>query len=341
MPSRRPSRRYEEDEEEDEAFWKGLARDLVVAGIIVVVFLAGVYLYAGIWPPLVVVESSSMQHADRESSLGAIDTGDMVFQQVAPDRASIVTYIEGRVSGYATYQDYGDVIIFRRPGDSTPVIHRAIMFVQLYANGTGSVSGLALPASEWEATNDSGGPTESPYFLRTLTIHRMGFDHNLGIRFDFVNLASRYPGRSGYITMGDHNAYLACVANPDPCQNSIPYDTGWLPRQEDVIGRARGEIPWFGLLKLTLQPTGSCCASGWGDPEAPKNSWDSLLLSLLALFALPFLLEFIGRGWKKYVSPRLPGIRWPWRAKARRKTVPVPEDPEADPPPEADEDRPP
>lgn len=107
--------------------------------------------------------------------------------------------------------------------------------------------------------------------------------------------------------MGDQNAY----------ESPLAYDTGWLPRQEDVIGRARGEIPWFGLLKLALQPTDSCCSLGWGDPEAPKNSWDSLLASLIFLFALPFILEYAGRGWTKYVAPRLPEIRWPWRRKPK------------------------
>src|SRR6059036_3091676 len=138
MPRDRP--RDEDDEEEAENFWKGLARDLLVAAIIVVVFLAAIYLYTGVWPPLVVVESASMQHSDQESFLGVIDTGDMVFQQAAPTRADVVTYLEGRATGYATYGDYGDVIIFRRPIDPVPVIHRAIMYVTLhYANRTADV----------------------------------------------------------------------------------------------------------------------------------------------------------------------------------------------------------
>ena len=318
MPLDRPTKK-DPDEEEPENFWKGLARDLLVAGIIVTIFLASIYLYAGVWPPLVVVESSSMQHADRDSSLGVIDTGDMVFQQAAPDRSSIVTYLEGRSTGYTTYGDYGDVIIFRRTGNPTPVIHRAIMFVRIYANGTADVPDLPLLASDWEATN-STGTTAIPLYLRSLTIHHMGFDHNLGITFDFASASlARFGPRSGYITMGDHNAYLYCSTDLDPCRNSVPYDTGWVPRQEDIVGRARGEIPWFGLLKLTLQPTDSCCPGGWGDPEAPKNSWDSLLVSLIVLFALPFILEYAGHGWTKYVSPRLPEIRWPWRRKAKVK----------------------
>src|SRR2546425_1099668 len=87
MPMPRDRSRREEDDEEDENFWKGLGRDLLVAAIIVVVFLAAIYAYAGVWPPLVVVESASMQHSGQDSFLGVIDTGDMVFQQAAPTRA--------------------------------------------------------------------------------------------------------------------------------------------------------------------------------------------------------------------------------------------------------------
>jgi signal peptidase I len=299
-----------DDEEESENLWKGLLRDLLVAGLIVLVVLVGIYAYTGIWPPLVVVESPSMQHSGTESYIGVIDTGDMVFQQAAPTRADVITYLEGRASGYSTYGDYGDVIIFRRAFDPTPVIHRAIMYVTLHGDGTADVPNLPLlPSSEWQATN-STGPTTSPYSLRSVTIHEMGFQHNLGIGFDFSRFG--FGVRSGYITMGDHNAYLACASSTDPCAG-VPYDTQWLPVQQDIIGRARGEIPWFGLLKLTLQPTDTCCAAGWGDPEAPKNSWDSLAVSLVVLFALPFILEYAVRGWKKYVSPKLPEIRWPWR----------------------------
>src|SRR5437879_13594378 len=79
--------RHDEDDEEDENFWKGLGRDLLVAAIIVVVFLAAIYAYASVWPPLVVVESAAMPHSSQESFIGVIDTGDMVGQQDAPSRA--------------------------------------------------------------------------------------------------------------------------------------------------------------------------------------------------------------------------------------------------------------
>src|SRR5438034_4572253 len=119
--------RQRKDREDDapEHFWRDLAKDAIIAGVIVAVFLGGLYVYAGVWPPLVVVESSSMSHSDAESKLGVIDTGDMIFQQSVSGRSAVVTYIEGRVTGYTTYGDYGDVIIFRRATSATPIIHRA------------------------------------------------------------------------------------------------------------------------------------------------------------------------------------------------------------------------
>jgi signal peptidase len=309
MPLDRARDRDKEDRPEN--FWKGLARDAIVAGLIVAVILGAMYLYAGVWPPLVVVESSSMQHSDEASGFGVIDTGDMVFQQAAPTRESIVTYLEGRANGYATYGDYGDVIIFRRAGFATPIIHRAIMYISLHANGTADVDNLTplLPA-EWDATNAADQPTRNPVFLRTLTIRHMGFNHDINLKFSFPGVP--VTPRVGFVTMGDHNL-LRCPRDPVSGNCESGYDQiSTIARLQDIEGRARGEIPWIGLIKLVVQPTESCCPRGWGDPVAPKNSWDALLVTLLFLIALPFILEYAGRGWTKYVSPHLPKIRWPW-----------------------------
>jgi signal peptidase I len=308
-----------QEKEEKKNPWKGLARDVLIAGAIVAIVLASLYAYAGVWPPLVVVESSSMQHSSTESSLGVIDTGDMVFQQAAPTTDSIVTYVRGRAAGYATYGDFGDVIIFRHDGSSTPVIHRAIMYVTLHVvveNGTARQTAdvpeiASLPNSEWFAENRTGGaprPTRNPMSLTSLSILNMGFRREINLTFNFDTL-QKDNGRTGYVTMGDHN--LNCPGMPDNCSSG--YDISWkIPRIQDVQGRARGELPWLGLLKLTLQPTSSCCAQ-WGDSEAPKNSWDDLLLTLIGLAALPFVLEYAGRGWTKFVSPHMPKINWPWK----------------------------
>src|SRR3989337_1354127 len=71
-----------------------LGRDIAVALLVVLIVFGIIFLYTQNWPPEVVVESRSMQHNDTESSIGVIDTGDIVLVQVAPakpqDRTSAV-----------------------------------------------------------------------------------------------------------------------------------------------------------------------------------------------------------------------------------------------------------
>lgn len=309
------SRRAREREEDDaKGGLRGLLRDILIAIAIVVVIFAGIFAYTQVYPPLVVVESSSMQHGDDVSSIGVIDTGDLVLVQAAPTRSAIVTWIEGRVTGYETYGDFGDVIVFRKPTvptDPTPVIHRAIMYV--VPNGTDAydVPDLRnLPSSQWEGIRRGGAPVQGePLALERVTIHGMGWQRNLGIAFDLLAFAQNpaLRSRSGYITMGDNNAYNSCTTSLDPCEPFRPYDQGWIVPHGNVIGRARGEIPWFGLLKLTLDPgksSGKCC-DGWGDPRAPRNSWDSLAIALPLVFGSPFLVEAAFWAWGKYVAPRI------------------------------------
>lgn len=309
------SSRDDEKEEPEKDGWRAWARDILVAVIIMVVVLGGIYAYTGNWPPLVVVESSSMQHSDTTSYVGVIDTGDLVFVQTAPARGNVVTYLEGRASGYQTYGDYGDVIVFRleRQPAATPIIHRAIMFVTPDGRGGADVPALAnLPPTEWWGVNTQGLGTHDPYGLSQVTIAEMGFNHDLNITFGLTYFLSEFPGESGYITMGDHNAYTSCLRS-NPCAPQTPYDPGWFPRQIDIIGRAQGEIPWFGLIKLLASPAGFCCAY-WGDPAAPANSWTNLAIAIGVLIALPFLFEAGAWAWSKYA--------WPWiKPRLRRKKV--------------------
>jgi signal peptidase I len=297
--------------------WKLWIRDIGVAVLILAIVLVGMFIYTGVWPPLVVVESQSMQHGDQASSIGVIDTGDLVFVQAAPQRSDIVTYIEGRASGYSTYGDYGDVIIFHPNADTsvTPIIHRAILWTRPNGTGLGGTvlvdapDLLLLPTSSWLAFGASGQPTHSPYGIGSVWINGMGFNHNLNITFNFG--ANRYVTRGpGYITMGDNNAFQQCRPYV-PCSGG--YDLGWFAIQSDIIGHARGEIPWFGLLKLLVSPSPQGCCSGWGDPIAPANSWTDLAFALAFLVALPFILEGLVWAWGKYA--------WPWLGPRFRRLI--------------------
>lgn len=306
----------EEDEErEDKGGWKAWARDIAVAVLIMIFILGGMFAYTQVWPPLVVVESSSMQHGDTSSFLGVIDTGDLVLVQTAPSHSDVTTYLQGRASGYTTYGDYGDVIVFRiaTQPSATPIIHRAIMWLRPNGTNAADVPDLAgLPTSDWRGLDRNDRPTNNPYGLTSVWIRGMGYGHNLNITFDLASFASTFHRGAGYVTMGDNNAYLRCVVT-DPC-TSVPYDTSWFPTQTDIIGHARGEIPWFGLIKLLLSPTPGGCCHGWGDPRAPLESWNDLAISLVVLLTLPFVVEAAVWAWSKYAWPWV-GPRLPWRKK--------------------------
>lgn len=306
-----------------------LLRDLAVLGLIVAIAFGALFAYAGVWPPMVVVESSSMQHNDAESSIGAIDTGDYVLVQAAPLRGQVVTWAEARLTGYATYGDFGDVIIFWPPGArTTPIIHRALLYLQWNAttdDGWDAPDLLRLAqGTEWTATRN-GSVVSLPYNINgRITLYHAGFRADLA-KTIFV---STLPHVSGYITMGDNNAYRP-GGGPDP----------WIIPQESVIGRARGELPWFGLIKLTLAPEQDCCR-GWGDPRAPRNSWDALAVTLIGLIVGPLAADF-GLSW--WLARRKAATKGPAPEAAAPEVEPAGSEPgagedragaAADPPPE-------
>ncbi|MFQ6013116.1 MAG: hypothetical protein ACE5LS_05680 [Thermoplasmata archaeon] len=275
-------------------------RDLAVAFLLVAIVFAGLFAFARTWPPMVVVESGSMQHSNGESFLGVVDTGDIVVVQTAPRRQDIATYVQGRAVGYANYGDFGDVIVFQDP-DGPPgrwIIHRALVF--LAWNETDM--GFDIPTLEsLERGRDWESNAATPYGLgRTdvVILKNVGFrQREVTLRMDAF-FDDRDPldcptSCEGYVTMGDNNA--------------PSYDQD-LVFQGLILGRARGELPWFGLLKLSFAGD-----FAWGDVRAPANSWSALTVSLVVLIAGPIGLD-VGlsllaarRGDEEAANPKEPG----------------------------------
>lgn len=292
-----------------------LGRDVAIAIVVVLIVFGIIFLYTQNWPPEVVIESRSMQHSDTDSFIGVIDTGDIVLVQVAPSKSHVVTWVEGRAASHATYSDFGDVIVYRPPTNpsGTPWIHRAILYVEWNDTGNGYdiPSLLSIPAADWVAEDAAGMPMPFPYAITgSVYLKHLGFRGDLGITFDLREFIVQGYRQDGYITMGDYNANRDCATVRDPCA-AKPYDR-WIVPHGNVIGKARGELPWFGLIKLLVSSTPSCCRS-WGDPTAPKNSWDSLAVSIVLLAAAPFLIDY---GWTF-------GTKW-WKARraAREEEAP-------------------
>lgn len=265
-----------------------LLRDLAVAALIVGIILLSLFLYTSNWPPMVVVESQSMQHDDHVSFVGVIDTGDLVLVQKANSHSDIITYVEGKNRDHSTYGAYGDVVVYKRGGSmqDKSIIHRAL--VRLYRNESGESLDIPDLDSErwpiddtWSGTNTGTGAVTSPYGLNyTVILHGIG-PHNRDISipiYDFlVEMRTGNVNDSAFVTLGDNN-------------NAVDPD---VVRLEWIGGKARGEIPWFGLLKLTLfKDPGAPCCNGWGDSAAPMNSWDALLVSIILIVAVPIVLDF-------------------------------------------------
>ena len=246
----------------------------IAIGSVIVVFLL-TFVYSGNWPPMVVIESGSMEHDDnplysepRYSHIGIIDTGDLVIVKEA-EKKDIVTYLEGKKTDYKKYGDYGDVIVYYKNGIEThngqpvtPVIHRAMAWVDVIdkENGTYYI------------------PEIDTYFYGKIELVEIGLGGGAHLK-DLEH--------SGYITKGDS------TGNPHPDQLTH-YDIKGNKVQpvspDSIVGMARGELPWFGLMKLRLTQADNYY-------QAPPECRTMLWISMAVILAGPFT---VGKLWDNY-----------------------------------------
>lgn len=108
---------------ESDNFWIGLLRDFLSILIIFVILSSISYIIMGRFSPMVAVESGSM--------MPHIQVGDYIFIKSA-DRTKIITYNDGKETGHSTFDEYGDVILYKPRGKEgvTPIIHRAMYYVE-------------------------------------------------------------------------------------------------------------------------------------------------------------------------------------------------------------------
>ncbi len=182
-----------------------IAREVAIS-IVIVLLLAGLlFSMSGVWPPLVAVESDSMEPQ--------IMTGDLVFI-VEPDRfasdaavndTGVLPADRSVELDETSFNRHGDVIIFAPDGNSdrTPIIHRAIMYVE--------------QGEDWTLRAD---PT------------------HLGGRTSCEEITHCPAPHSGFITHGDNTATYDQVGG-----NSAPVKSEWVIARAHlripVIGRIR------------------------------------------------------------------------------------------------------
>jgi signal peptidase len=258
---------------------KGL-RGFICAALIVLIIVGALVLYSGAWPPLVVIESRSMQHSSTESFIGTIDTGDMVILKKVGSSGEVRTYLDSLADGYQTYGEYGDVIVYRPYGSDsrTPIIHRALFRMEYNSSGGGfDIPVLGeIPLSMWSVT---GGPKDWHNLKTEITLTGIGYNQ-VTVRLNVSTILGNFVHYnmvpfSGLVTLGDNNRGIVDQMT----------DICWTPVRADwVSGVARGELPWFGLLKLWI--TGPA-----PDGPVPENSKTALFISLGVLIGGPIAID--------------------------------------------------
>jgi len=303
----------EEEEEEEDAeggpgpvpwqkkpvYWR--ARDSLwfeplVALAIIIVLIVSLYAYTQNWPPVYVVESNSMQHGTSDH-LGLINAGDLVLAQKV-SFSSITTYMAGLSSGYSTYGEPGDVVLYWPNGQGgTPIIHRAVVYLEWNPTGTYNAtipSGLACGAAANPVWAYRSSPSSPPTCQTTdlngfLYFYEMGWNsQNITINLTPGVAPVTLGDHSGLLTMGDNNS------RPDqegPPTLSSLVEPGW------VIGVARGMIPWFGSVKLLLDGNAG---------QVPSESWELMGLTIVVAILLAFGVHY---------ALRTEGIETPLRRK--------------------------
>jgi signal peptidase len=268
----------------------------ILAVLIVVLILGGLLAYTQTWPPIYVVESSSMQHGPNDV-VGVINAGDLILSQKT-SLAGIVTYVGAISTGYRTYGEYGDVLLYQPNGAAgTPIIHRALIYLDYNPlNSTYNASSLAgLPCGT--SPNDFYNVLTSahacgPYGMTgTLTLYGIGWQ---GATVPIDLGPTTLGTHSGYVTLGDDNfetpdcSGSACIGEVD--QNPS-FKLSQLVTPAWTVGVARGMVPWFGGLRLLL--TGSA-------GEVPAQSWELMALTVVAVILAAFALHY---AWKSLRPP--------------------------------------
>lgn len=240
-----------------------VVKDVLTAVIVILIIVAGMFAYTGVWPPMVVIESGSMMHDDSPyGKIGTIDPGDFTFVKKVNNRDEVITYYQGEKTGYKTYSNYGDVIVYVKNGvGGTPVIHRAMCWVEVNITGNGTFYNI---------------PELNYYHLSAITITEL-------------NLRNYDPkvNHSGFLTKGD--------ANNGCDQDSSAGIEDELGRKVEVVklewivGKAEGEIPWFGGIKLSVDDWSQGTNNAG---NVAQDCWVMLGISILILFTLPIAADY-------------------------------------------------
>jgi large-conductance mechanosensitive channel len=91
---------------------------------------------------------------------------------------------------------------------------------------------------------------------------------------------------AGFLTHGDHNGagtgQLVCdqesLNDSHTLRQLAPNKVDW------IVGKAVGELPWFGALKLVASKTTT-------SDRIPPSSWKGLITTIVLIIVIPFIID--------------------------------------------------
>ncbi|MFB6120917.1 MAG: S26 family signal peptidase [Halobacteriaceae archaeon] len=111
--------------------WVVFGRELVKSAAAVAVIGLLLFTISGVWPPMVAVESGSMEPNMHRGDLVFVVEEHRYNGGSAVAGTGVVPYQVATESGYKQFGDYGDVFVFMPPArGGSPIIHRARMWVE-------------------------------------------------------------------------------------------------------------------------------------------------------------------------------------------------------------------
>ena len=98
-----------------------------------VVLAIGLVLFAvsGVWPPMVAIESGSMEPNMVKGDLVFVTEPGRFAPDAATNQVGVVTYKRGQEADYSAFGNPGSVVVYQQPGRiGSPIIHRARFHVE-------------------------------------------------------------------------------------------------------------------------------------------------------------------------------------------------------------------
>ncbi len=133
-------------------------REVVSSVLLVVLFGLVLFAISGVWPPLVAVESGSMEPHMSRGDLVFVMEANRLAPSIATGSTGVVPYQIAAGTGYRKFGEYGDVIVFEPNGARTPIIHRARFWVNDSENWYGKADATYLEGGSCSAVPNCPAP---------------------------------------------------------------------------------------------------------------------------------------------------------------------------------------